>query len=665
MRKEKKIKAAPASHRPLSPRKVNIIFILILAAVTFGIYAITVRNYYSLDDYHIAKNNPDFEQGIKAIPKIFTTLYATEGNLSYGYRPLVRSSFAVEFQFFGRNPYVSHFFNTLFYLIAVLLLFKVLRRLLRDYHHFLPFIITLLFAAHPIHTEVVASLKNRDELFVLVFSLLALDQAIKYADTHRNRHIFQAMAMIALSFLSKPTTASFFMIIPLALYFFTDTEPKKILRLTAFIGIIAIIVAFVPFLYLPKFDRPMSLMENPLGVHGGIVNHIAYAGFSLIFYLKLLILPHPLRYYYGYNMFPDISLSNIWVILGILVHLGLLAYAIYAFRRKHLLSFAILAYLVSIAMFSNLVKAAPGIIAERFLLIPSIGFAIAIGYLIYRLFWHNPSDKKVPALKMAGIMAVVVLILIPYSAKTYIRNTQWRTEYTLYKADMPYLYNSVKANDLYANEIMKSVNRELSKPVNVLKFIEPQVKEAIRHWERAVEIQPDFYTAYRNLGIVYNRVYKNHDTAIFYFNKTLEYKPDDPMTLFNLGMAYEGKQEYLRAIEYLKESLAHDPQAVNTRSRLANIYYGMGEFAAAVALNQEIMAIAPKESLPYVNIGNYYIFQKDTLNGIRYYEKAVELGAPADASIYLSRYYNLKGDIAKSNYYRKIAEELQKKQTAP
>ena len=212
---------------------------------------------------------------------------------------------------------------------------------------------------------------------------------------------------------------------------------------------------------------------------------------------------------------------------------------------------------------------------------------------------------------------------------------------------------------------MKSVNRELAKPVNVLKFVEPQVKKAIFHWERAIEILPEASSPYRNLGIVYSRVYKNYDTAIYYFNKTLEYEPDDPMTYFNLGMTYESKGEYTRAIEFMQKSLAIDSSSVNTRSRMANIYYNLGEFKRAVELNQDIMRIAPKEALPYVNMGNYFIFQNDTLAGIRYYEKAIELGAPPDASIFLSNYYQMKGNLPKANYYRKLAEDLQKKKLVP
>ncbi len=642
----------------LSEKKTNLILLIILIVVTVGLYGITVKNYYNLDDYHIAKDNPDFEQGIKAIPRIFVTQYSSELDKSFGYRPLIRSSFAIEYQFFGKNPGISHMFNVAFYLIIIILLFKILQRLLRNYHYLLPFVITLLFAAHPVHTEVVASLKNRDELFMLLFGLLSLGQAILYADTRKNKHIYWAMGMFFLSALSKPTAAAFFFIIPLSLYFFTDLELKTVVRVTVLITVIALVAAFGPFLYLPPHNRTVAMLENPLSIQGGFLNHIAYAGFSLYYYLRLLIFPHPLRYYYGYNLFPDINLANIRVILAIILHLGLLVYAVMKLRQKNIFSYIILVYLTSIVLFTNLLKPVPGIIAERFLLVPSIAFCIALGYFIFRLFIHDPANKKMKRTKAIAIIGLTTLIFIPYAAKTLIRDRQWQTEYTLYSADMPYLYDSFKGNDLYANEVMKSVNRELAKPVNVLKFVDPQVKDAIRHWERSIEILPEASSPYRNLGIVYSRVYKNYDTAIYYFNKTLEREPDDPMTYFNLGTTYEGKKEYSRAIEYLKKSLSLDSTSVSARSRLANIYYGLGEFKDAVRLNQDIMRMAPKEPLPYINIGNYYIFQKDTVTGIRYYEKAVTLGAPPDASNFLYKYFQMKGDITKANYYKKMAEDL-------
>jgi len=74
-------KQKPQAQKTLKPgisdNILYLLFIIIPVAVTIGLNGITVRNYYNLDDYHIAKNNPDFEQRIKAIPRILTTLYSS------------------------------------------------------------------------------------------------------------------------------------------------------------------------------------------------------------------------------------------------------------------------------------------------------------------------------------------------------------------------------------------------------------------------------------------------------------------------------------------------------------------------------------------------------------------------------------------------------------
>ncbi len=641
----------------------------IIVVFTFLLYGNIIKNYYNLDDNYINSEKSELHQGVSVIPWILGSRYATAGEKSYGYRPITRISFAMEyslFRLFGIpskvDPYVSHFFNLLYYLIGVLLLFKVLRRLFRNMHPIFPLVVTLLFIAHPVHTEVVNSLKNRDELFVLIFSLWSLWLFLKYADTDKIKFAIWGGIIYMLAFLAKPTAASFFFIIPLSLYFFTELKTKKVIYIGLGLLAFALIAAFGPFLYLPNLQRPLRLDENPLVMDPHFMDRIPYAFYILYYYMRLLVIPHPLLYYYGYNMIPLVGFGNIYVILSIIFHLGIFAFAIWKIREKHILAFAILVYLTSIAMFTNIVRPAPGIIAERFLFIPSLGFVIALAYFLFKMFLVSPSKKTLPTSKLVFILTVMIIILIPYSAKTYTRNFDWRNSYTLYSSDMPLLYNSAKANDLYATEIMTAVNKEMAKPVNVLKFVKPRIQEAISHYERVTEIDPSYASAYNNIGVIYSRIFKKYDTAIIYFNKALKYKPDDPMTYFYLGQSYENKGEYARAIDDYNKSLALDSTAINTRSRLANVYYGLGEFKKAVSMNEEIMRIAPGESLPYANIGNYYFFQKDTVNAIKFYERAVELGAPAVASEFLSKYYASKGDQRKSNYYKKIAGDLQKKQ---
>ncbi len=655
-------------NKSIDPKLLNRIFILIIVVFTFALYGNTIKNRYNLDDYHIAKENPNFKRGFAAVPTIFTTLYASENGLNYGYRPLVRASFAIEHGLFTTfniplrwHPHASHFINLLLYLAAVLLLFKMLRVMIRNYHPLFAFVVTMLFIAHPVHTEVVASLKNRDDLMVLITSFSSLLLFLKYADTHKKKFAVWGILIYFLGFLAKPTAASFFFVIPLSLYFFTGMSPKKIITLSLILAGASFLATFGPFLFLESATRPLRMEETPLPFDDTLAHRLAYGGYTLYYYMRLLIVPHPLLFYYGYNVFPIVSLLNYKVVLSILFHLGIFIYAIYKFREKSILSYAILFYLVTIAIYTNVVRAIPGIIGERFLLIASLGFCIALAYFLFRLLKADPERADLKTKKLSAVLAVMLLILIPYSAKTITRNKAWYNQYTLYKSDIRYLYNSVKANDLYANEIMKAVNREMGKPVNVLKFVDPMIQEASHHWRRAVEILPSHHTSWNNLGIIQSRIYKNYDSALSYFDTALRLRPDWPQTYFNIGQAYEGMQSYDTALLYYQQNLQLDPQTINTRSRIANIYYGQGRFKEAVDMNYEIMRVKPDEPLPYINLGNYYIFQGDTTGAIRFYEEAVELGAPARASDFFSRFYADKGDIEKSNHYRKVSDEQKRK----
>ncbi|MCK5169715.1 MAG: hypothetical protein KAQ75_07545, partial [Bacteroidales bacterium] len=96
--------------------------------------------------------------------------------------------------------FVSHFLNVLLYALTALILFILLERLFSNYkpdkwYLSIPFVASLLFLAHPIHTEVVANIKGRDEILSLLGALLAMLFAIKYIDK-------QKVYFILLSFMS-------------------------------------------------------------------------------------------------------------------------------------------------------------------------------------------------------------------------------------------------------------------------------------------------------------------------------------------------------------------------------------------------------------------------------------------------------------------------------
>ena len=371
----------------------NYLIIASIVLFTFILYGNTIQNKYSLDDDFVTSyNNPAIQKGFKAIPEIFTSLYSARENLKYGYRPVVKASYAIEYEFFGQNPHISHLINILIYAFTCVLLFFILKKLLtpvkypdppakelvrragksgfhgaRNYNIIFPIAITALFIAHPVHTEVVCSLKNRDELFSFLSCLAALHFFIKYAEKDKLKYILAGLFFYLFALLSKLTALTFVVIFPLILYFFTNTSKKKILYVFLSVFVIALIALYAPKLYLPPADRQNLFFENPLLFETNIFERFPTGFYSLIFYVKLLFYPHPLLFYYGYDMLPVVGWSNGWVIFSFIFHLSVFIYAIIKIKAKHILSFAILYYLISISMFANIVKPVMGIVGERFL----------------------------------------------------------------------------------------------------------------------------------------------------------------------------------------------------------------------------------------------------------------------------------------------------------
>ena len=652
-------------------KKTRMLFLLVIVLYTFVLYGNTLRNGYSLDDYIILGMETKLqEDGLKAIGDIFTTTYTSVSSVdgvekSYGYRPIVRLIYALEYGIFGVKPGVAHFINILLYLAVVLVLYRILQRIFKGYSHWFPFVIILLFIAHPIHTEVVASLKNRDELLSMLFSLLTLQMLLRYSDRSKTVYLVYGLIFYGLAILSKPTAFAFWFVYPLTLYFFTDMKWKKILSIFGMITLMIVLSGVIPLWLLDRV-RNVSMVDNPLFFEDNFWNILGTSFYSLGYYFRLLVIPFPLLYFYGYDMIPVVNLANGWVWLSIVLHIALLGVAIWKIREKHVLAYAILFYLFTIAMFSNIVNPAVGIIAERFAFIPSIGFSIALAWLIFMLFKANPALTRIKRSRIFAVVAFTFLIMIPYTVITVNRNRDWFSEESLYRADMKHLDNSVKAHNLMGTKIMRKIEIELSKSVNVAKFLMPDIQEALGHFKRATEIYPGHTSSWINMGMIYNNprigehLLARGDTSEFMqykrsavssFSKAIELEPGDGKALFNLGFTYENLGKVDSALYYYEQCIRFNPQIINPRSRMANLMFMQGKIDEALEYNRQIMYIDPNESLPYVNFGNYYMMMGDTIKAITNFEEAALRNARPEVYAFLAQYYTEIGNTAKAREY--------------
>jgi len=279
--------------------------ILYIASVSFG---------FVLDDKIVIQENRFVHEGLGGISEIFSTqtlagFVGEQPNLVAGsrYRPLSLASFALEYELYGLEPAISHLINVLLYLATGLMLFRFFSVLLPGnlegpWYFRLPFVAALLFAVHPLHSEVVANIKGRDEILALLFSLAALWMALRSVQSGRCGFYVLSGAAFFVALLAKENAITFLVVVPLTLLVFAQAKVRTLV-------VVMIPLAISTLLYLVLRYRAVGyfvsgggeefahLMNNPF-LEASIGQKYGTIFYTWGLYLKLLFFPHPLTHDY-------------------------------------------------------------------------------------------------------------------------------------------------------------------------------------------------------------------------------------------------------------------------------------------------------------------------------------------------------------------------------
>ncbi|MEX2380551.1 MAG: glycosyltransferase family 39 protein, partial [Vicingaceae bacterium] len=240
----------------------------LLFVLTFATYSNTLNHGFVLDDDIVISQNRFVQEGFSGIDDILSHgfLYGFNNRNDQSYRPLTLINLAIEKQLFGNNPKAIHFMHLLLYALAVVLLFRFLLTAFQLQNKWLAFWIALLFALHPIHTEVVANIKSRDEILHLIFAIAALTSILKYIDSKKVNQLIYGVVFYALALMSKEMAVSLALVLPLSLWMFRSLKLKEIISHSILFGIVLIIYFFVRTMILDSitFDEEMTVINNTL-----------------------------------------------------------------------------------------------------------------------------------------------------------------------------------------------------------------------------------------------------------------------------------------------------------------------------------------------------------------------------------------------------------------
>jgi hypothetical protein len=538
----------------------------LLVAFSFLLYGNTISHSYSLDDDLVTSTDRFrhelVEKGIGGLGAIFKSNYAVNDEQNYDYRPISTYSFAIEWTLFGESEnhvHISHFINVLLYSILGIILFQLLQVLFGKGYEVFNFLITLLFLAHPIHTEVVNSLKNRDEILSLLFALLATIQTIKFIDNKQFSRLLFATILILLSILSKKSSMPFIVIIPLIVYFFRAVSWKKIAFIVLALFSSRIIISLLKINLIEKGKiRDYLFIENPL-FEASLWERIPTYFYTNYLYLEKFIFPFDLNYYYGFNAIPIVGFTSVMFIISLLLFISLLAYAIGTIKKKSVFSFGILFFFISIGGAANLLYPMVGIFAERLAFFASIGLTILLTATIFQLFQFKPNElfSGTKSKKMYFTFGAILLIM---SSLTIQRNPAWKNKLSLFIADAPSLKKSAKANSLLGQELQFQAAQTFSAdPTNLDNFI-PRIDSAYHYYELALLTYPSYIQMYNNQATIKSQYYQDFISARVLLGKAIKITPSFQGARENL---IDNEIRYVNVLDRIEIVLPIEAQQVN------------------------------------------------------------------------------------------------------
>ncbi len=634
---------------------------VVLVLISCLLYANTLKNGYVMDDGLVVSENRIVQKGISGIPELFTTphMYGRLIAPNDMYRPLSLILFAIEYQYFGLDSLVGHLCNVLLFAACVVLLFRFLDKFFDHRKTVIAFIAALLFAVHPIHTEVVANIKSSDELLCFLFAFLSLIFFLDYMK--KGNAIFLAVGLVSLSlsFLSKETVITFLGVVPILVFLYGSNKTRAAF-VTGGTVLVSVLFIAVRWVVLAKYHAnqptPVLFIDNALASVPQGASRFATEVVILGRYLWLMFVPYPLLCDYSFNSIPFASFSSIgfWCSLIAYAFLVYIVISRWAKDKSDPWAFGIFFFIATIFLFSNIPFLMGAELAERFAFFPSVGFCLIAALAVEK--WLLPANATVSTVfKNIKVLAVLIPVLVLFSSMTIMRNEDWKDEYTLFSKDSEKSPDNSRLWYFRACAIIKQDGAESDT------IAQPQMdEECIGYLRRAIAVYPGFSQAHRELGTIFDNEHmydssaahvkmalesvapdavadNNEGTkyyargryplAIYLYRKAIVADPGSKYPWYSMGLVYNRLKEFDSAIFYFNRSLVIDPQNIDARYQLAASFYGVEKLDSVEYQMKQILLLKPNDVSVMNDMGSVFAKAQNYARAIGWFQKTISIDA--------------------------------------
>ena len=486
---------------------------------------------------HISWDDPEMVFKNKFV-KTFAIEELVTNHFVGNYIPITMLTHAVAWLLFENNDGAHHVINILFHLLNGCLLYILGKRLFKNEN--IALISTVLFLLHPMQMESVGWISELKNVLSTTFYVAGLLSYIKYSQTLHKKDYAVMVILFLLGCLSKSSVVVF----PLSLICLDIILQNKI-STKFLVNKIPLLILSIAFGLINIKTQTADLFINYSHAFP-YYQRIGFAGYALLKYLMLFLLPVNLSVIYPYP-----SHTNTALIIGYLVVTLLTVTLFFSYKNKRFNYLAIALFtLVNLILVLQFIPFGEVLYADRYMYVPIIGFGWLLGY--------TSSQIKIP------VKTLSIILLCVLSFSSYLRANVWRSGITLYEDILRNFPNSFVALNSVGVEYMMRDNND----------------KALYYLNKSIQVAPQNYKGYFNRGLLYLKNQKN-ELALKSFNQALDIY-DYPKARIGRGSAYHLLGNVPKAMEEANYILARDKNNPKAHFILGNCYNDLNKLDDAL-----------------------------------------------------------------------------------
>ena len=534
----------------------SVYLIVLFLGITFISFIPSLNNGFmnTWDDEVYVTGNPVIrELNASSVHEMFTE------PVNASYVPLPLLTFAIEYKFFGYNPFFYHLTNLLLHLLCTLLVYGFLR-LLRIPPIYAA-IGALLFGIHPMRVESVAWITERKDLLYSIFYLVSMIFYIKFLDREKRKARFFILSLLffLLAVFSKIQACTLPLSLLLIDYYRERPLKLKLLveKIPYFLPALIIGVAGLLIFSHPQTLKPEGII-NP-------VERIFYGLYSLGVYIFRFFIPAGQSVLYFYPGSSAVSRLVLYFIIPFLV-LVLVYLVIRTARFSRVIVFGTLFFLVNIIFLLQIFTVEINFLCDRYTYIPYIGFILIAAWFLER------NKEKGKVMKYLALL-LLGLVVILFATMTWNRCKVWKNGETLwtdviekypernarpyYNLGLAYLELGVQDKSVDEFSMAIRLDRNYYDAYynrGVILLNRGFWPKAISDFTNAIKLNPSDHDAYTNRGVAFVRT-AQWDRAILDFTRAIEIDPNNSLAYYNRSIAYRELMEIDKAKKDMERAM--------------------------------------------------------------------------------------------------------------